>query len=80
MGFAPGRRLPGLVAGRLLVGSEIGLDLLDARPDLLAVFPARQIQDPIQIGDLLLQVVNVLPYPVSLMNAHFFPHSSPARA
>jgi hypothetical protein len=47
--------LPGLVAGRLLISSDIGLGLLDARPDLRAGFLAGLIGGILQMCDLLLQ-------------------------
>jgi Epoxide hydrolase N terminus len=57
--------LPGLFAGRLLMSSDIGLGLLDARPDLRAGFLAGLIGGILQMCDLLLQGVDVLSEPVS---------------
>ena len=62
--------LPRLFAGRLPMGSEICLDLLDARPDLLAGLLAGPIRGLLQFCDLLLQGLNVLPQPARLTNAH----------
>jgi hypothetical protein len=57
--------LPGLFAGRLLISSGIGLGLLDPRPDLRAGFLAGLIGGVLQMGDLLLQGVEVLSQLVS---------------
>jgi hypothetical protein len=63
--------LPGLVAGRLLIGRCIGLGLLDARLDLRAGFLTGLIRGNLQMGDLILQGLNVLSQPVRLIAAHF---------
>jgi hypothetical protein len=58
-----------LFAGRLPMG-DICLDLLDARPNLLAGLLAGPIRGLLQFCDLLLQGLNVLPQPARLTNAH----------
>jgi hypothetical protein len=50
-------------------GSGIGLGLLDPRPDLRTGFLTSLIGGILQMGDLLLQGVNVLPQTVRLSNA-----------
>jgi len=57
--------LPGLFPGRLLISSDIGLGLLDARPDLRAGFLTGLIGGILQMCDLLLQGVEVLAQLVS---------------
>jgi hypothetical protein len=52
------------------MGGEICLDLLDARPDLLAGLLAGPIRGLLHFCDLLLQGLNVLPQPARLTNAH----------
>jgi fructose-specific phosphotransferase system IIC component len=55
------------------MSSGICLGLLDPRPDLRAGFLTGLIGGILQICDLLLQRVNVLPQTVRLTNAHLFP-------